>query len=798
MSSFRYIYLPFSTNTAPTVCSSLNPHRKKKCATVQQYNVYIFYVFILISISSAQIVSINGYIIDANTNLPISRSIIQLNETGEKKSSDERGYFRFDVHTIGSYTFSVHHIAYKDTEQKIVSSNLFNDTIIFSLQPKIFQSDGIIVNSTRTVSDVNNTPFPLNIVSSEHLLQQNSTTISDALKNSAGLSIVRDGAWETAVSIRGMSRSNIVMLVDNSRIETANDIAGALSLFNVHDLERVETIRSSGAALYGTGALGGILHLISKRTLFTDEFQMNSNVNSEFSSVNNCTSQYLAVEGSSEQFAGRFSGGYRKADNTVTPAGILPNSQFTDFNVTGSLGIKTYERQSLHLSYQRSQAENTGISGGAPISALAKATYKLTRREFFGLDYTIPNISQTVSLLTVRISQQNISRNVEIVQTPSLTLTPHAIHLTTSAQVESKITATENNFLIIGAEVWQRTLESKREKINNANYTITGERPIPHSAFLSAGLYGQDEWYLVPNKVTMILGARYDWIHISNDETTNPEYVISNGVLNTIPTNQIILWKSGTVKNESWSGNIGIQCSLLSNLDVSFLASTAFRSPSLEERYQYLTLGDGIHVGNPDLKPEQSISMNAGLRWYTSGTNIRTDFFLNQLTNLVTDVPGTFEGNAAFIKQNISEARLYGYEITGEQLFTSWSTMNVTVSYVRGEDTHNNANLSQIAPLHGNVELLVRNQDVGRISMSLSISAPQEFLGTGEKRTSGYAVFDIDAVSVPWTFERFSITTRGGIQNVFNKEYRNHLSTIRGNITSEPGRNFFLSITVEV
>ena len=31
-----------------------------------------------------------------------------------------------------------------------------------------------------------------------------------------------------------------------------------------------------------------------------------------------------------------------------------------------------------------------------------------------------------------------------------------------------------------------------------------------------------------------------------------------------------------------------------------------------------------------------------------------------------------------------------------------------------------------------------------------------------------------------------------GIENLFDKEYRNHLSTNRGSITTEPGRNFFL------
>jgi outer membrane receptor protein involved in Fe transport len=35
------------------------------------------------------------------------------------------------------------------------------------------------------------------------------------------------------------------------------------------------------------------------------------------------------------------------------------------------------------------------------------------------------------------------------------------------------------------------------------------------------------------------------------------------------------------------------------------------------------------------------------------------------------------------------------------------------------------------------------------------------------------------------------------VENIFDKAYRNHLSTTRGSITIEPGRNIFLKLAVD-
>jgi outer membrane receptor protein involved in Fe transport len=84
------------------------------------------------------------------------------------------------------------------------------------------------------------------------------------------------------------------------------------------------------------------------------------------------------------------------------------------------------------------------------------------------------------------------------------------------------------------------------------------------------------------------------------------------------------------------------------------------------------------------------------------------------------------------------------------------------------------------------------------MTLSCSGETSQRNLASGEPYTAGYAVVDIGAASVPWNIGGFSWTLHAGIQNLLNKAYQNHLSTLRGIIKEEPGRNYFLSLTLSV
>jgi len=760
----------------------------------------VFFAFLLVFPTlflHSQNISLSGYVVDAVTHQPISKAVVVLLETGQQKNTDEKGRFLFEQLTAGRYTFSVRHIAFAGIERRIFLSSNNRDTAVIEMHSAIFASDEVIIRSTRNSSNIKNTSYPLSVITGEQLLNTPYVTISDALSQDPGITLVRDGTWETAISIRGMSRSNIISLVDNTRIETANDIAGALSLINNNDLERVEIIKSPGSVLYGTGALGGVLHFVTKRNSFTDTYHINTELLNGFTGVDGGVSHYIALEGSSDRFAARLSGGYRTAGNTSTPNGILPNSQYTDFSFSGSLGIKTVNEQSLFLSYQRSQADDTGIPGSSAFGPTAAVRYTLARRELLSAEYNIPHLLFTVPLLCIRISRQVINRNVEIKQGDTLRITPHAVHTTNSIQIESNIIPITDHLLVVGAEAWQRELDSRREKsLPNKNILI-GEQPIPHSAYFSGGFYAQDEWTVMPERLTITGGARYDWIRVSNDKVYNPEYTITAGILKTNIEDSTMLWQDGTAHDESWSVSAGAQYKFCSSSDVTFLAATAFRSPSLEERYKFLDLGKGnIQVGNPHLLPERSISVNTGLRFHTDGFKIQADIFLNQLKNRIQGIPGIFDGRPATISSNISEARLYGYEISSEKTLTAWSALKAWLAYVRGEDTRYKANLPQISPLTGQVELNGYFKDIGTLSFSCSATAAQENLAAGEEYTAGYMIFDAGFVSVPLAVGQCTFTIRTGIKNLFNRAYQNHLSTLRGIVKDEPGRNFFLNATI--
>ena len=187
--------------------------------------------------------------------------------------------------------------------------------------------------------------------------------------------------------------------------------------------------------------------------------------------------------------------------------------------------------------------------------------------------------------------------------------------------------------LTVGTDVWQRDLDSRRERTNTSTDQIIGDRPAPHSNFFSAGVYGQDDWHLVPDRLTLTLGARYDWIRVASDATLNPEYIITSGILQTSPPGQQILWNKTSAWDGSWSANGGLSYALNSaDLDLTTLISTAFRSPSLEERFEYLNLGSAVYVGNPYLHSEKSVSVNAGFRVHTDDIQVQSDVFFNRLT----------------------------------------------------------------------------------------------------------------------------------------------------------------------
>ncbi len=707
-----------------------------------------------------------------------------------------------------------------------------NDTLKFDEQ-QVINLGEIVVSSFRINRTIKELPVPLAVVGSYNFQKSSSLTLSNVLASEPGISMGSDGIWSTKVNIRGMNEDRLVTLIDGNRIETATDLTASLSMIDINDIERVEVIKGAQSSLYGTGAMGGIVNIISKDGQFGNKSYLSGNIISGYASANNLFTGHGEINTGSSKWFIRLSGTYNNADNIRTPEGILPNSQYTARNITVKTGFKPFRNHTLRIQYQDYHAKDAGIPGGEAFPGPAEAKYSDISRQLLSASYEISDISDLLTNVKFNYFIQFIRRDVEMIPntvtitplpagsqrvTPELFI-PKGNHLTNGAQIQSTWKLTDKNTLIAGADAWQRNLTTERTKyiksevldtegaVIKTNNIIRGETPIPESSFTSAGIFVQDETQLLDDKLKIIAGGRFDGIAVKNEKGFDVDYLIVNGVRNDTPPNQRITFTKGTTHNISWSTNFGTIYRLFRNTDLSINFARSFRAPSLEERFKYIDLGNYVRLGDPDLHPESGYSADAGLRIWNPALVFQADFFINRISNMIVETPGEFiytintgplEGTIdtlpALVNANVSKAVLYGFDFGLQYNFHSNFVLFASGAYVRGKDTEANANLPQIPPLNGRLGIRYTLPGIGSAEVVATGAARQDKVAEGEKETGGYVRYDLSVSSENIQLSKTKIQIFAGIDNITDRSYTNHLATNRGSISVEPGRNIYLRL----
>ncbi|MEA3317904.1 MAG: TonB-dependent receptor plug domain-containing protein, partial [Bacteroidota bacterium] len=519
----------------------------------------------------AQTFQIKGKINDVESSDFISNANIQLVKTNDSTKSINKtavsnlaGEFIISDISQGDYILTISHVSYEIYSKQFSVNADITDLNIALAKSNI--SLGIAtVTSLKYEKQIKNIPYPLELVNNADILKESAFSVSNVLQNKAGVALYSDGVWATAVNIRGLNQKRIVMLVDGNRLETASDLAASLSLIDVDDIERVEVIKGASSSLYGSGAMGGVVNIITKTGKYTQKNKFDGTVSTAYNTVNNLFKRKLSLNLSGKKFYTRFSGSLRDADNIETPEGTIENSQFSDKNLSFVAGYKFVDNHELVLRYQKFWAEDVGMPGGAVFPGPAKATYTNAERNMFSFEYKITNISEHLNQLRFKYFNQSIIRDVELIpNTPPKYNLPQKItaqkvlptgeHYTNGIQIQSDWNFSKHN-LIAGIDAWQRKLSTEREKfiqidvldvdsnIVATKELIRGETPIPESTFGSAGIFFQDEFSTINEKLKVLIGGRFDGIRIENDECFDVDYLVMNGTRNDNPPNQRITYE---------------------------------------------------------------------------------------------------------------------------------------------------------------------------------------------------------------------------------------------------------------
>jgi len=127
----------------------------------------------------------------------------------------------------------------------------------------------IVITATRTAQPLDRTGSSMSVISADDLATQQLAFVSDALAQTPGLSVTREGGpgQLTSVFIRGAETGESVTLIDGIRINdpSAPDGAPVLGDLLVNNIDRIEVLRGPQSTLYGSDAIGGVVNIVTQR-----------------------------------------------------------------------------------------------------------------------------------------------------------------------------------------------------------------------------------------------------------------------------------------------------------------------------------------------------------------------------------------------------------------------------------------------------------------------------------------------------------------------------------------------------
>ena len=483
----------------------------------------------------------------------------------------------------------------------------------------------IVVTATRIESPILETPSFVTVITQQQIARSGAADLSAVLSAQSDV-VINDngpqGQVKTA-SIRGSSSDQVLVLRDGMRLNSSRDGSVDLSQIPLDSIERVEIVRGSGSTMYGTGAIGGVINIITRQP-----------------------------RGSS-------------IDVSLTNGGYLPR-RATAVTSTGSTpaaasAASLVDHQNLRLSMTGALGD-VGLIGGGSLSRGANAfvwddpavlggwrqrtnAQNLAADAFAGLQTSVLGGSMSVRG-TVGYSDVGAPGTVRYPSDDTQQDTTASVALSWTADrfLSDALTLDVKSFYRYEELSFQDPYYPGDHHAHSASLDVTQRYTV--SDALSA-VYGGSAWY--------------DYAQSSNFSRTHERLNLA-GFLSVPFLPSAALTVTPSVRYDWFSdfegavsAQLGGVLALSESSSLKASVGSAYRAPTLNELYWY----DPSEVGNPSLKPETSYSAEIGYSLSTPRLSVDASAFtrlvLDQIDWDFTVSPGT--------PVNISEALLPGAEV---------------------------------------------------------------------------------------------------------------------------------------
>lgn len=620
----------------------------------------------------------------------------------------------------------------------------------------------IAISATKTRRDPMQTPGEVNSIDREEIERTQAQSLDDVLRYQPGVDMSNGPRRISELPvIRGLSGPRVLTTIDGVRLNFISGHQGRLFL-DVDALKLIEVVRGPNSALWGSGALGGVLALttVDPSDFLEPQASIGARLKFGFQAVNDeflgspmvfgrlgSDVEYLAL------FTTRSAGDIRLGGD----AGTLENSAEDLHSGLGKVIWHMTPHDELRFSIQGFLEDgevptNPAVIATDPASLVDRETTQLTYR----LGYTHDNstnpylhLAGFVYYTSMDIRERRLSDN----RPDAIDFDTVGLDLRNSTSLRAS--SQHHHRLTYGIEYVHDKQRAERAGAANTLF--------PQADSNTVSLYLQDEISLW-NRLFLIPALRWD--HFANDADGQPD-----------------------VTESQVSPKIGGVLKVTDFLYLEANYAEGFRTPTFGELFIAGTHFPGaIFVPNPNLKPEKSKNIDVGVRIRRErlfaqhdAFMVRGTYFHNSLDDFidfaVTFNPATFQ--LEFQPVNVQEAVIEGFEAELRWAFLPGFEFWANYTDITGDNETDDQPLANIPPRKGVIGLSYLYAPWGvTVGGRVQIADDQDRVPDGVQETSGYTVYDLFANWQPATGPLRGLRVDVGIDNVTDEEYRRHLSGI--------------------
>lgn len=492
------------------------------------------------------------------------------------------------------------------------------------------------------------------VVDRERIERSPAKSVTDLLaKNAVGFF----SEWtpgQTSINIRGGAsdgqgrdfKSQVLVLINGHRAGTAN-----LSKLSLADVERIEVVRGPASVIYGSQNIGGVVNIILKtgRTAPGTLVEGTTGVWGLLQGRAQTGGVYDALD----YYVGA-SGGQRGNYHAGVGGGEEVNTDWKRKALTGALGVQLNPDHRLDFTMRTDGIYDEGFRGSAANVVNRENRYNGS----FDASYTgqVPGGAFSWFMQAYAVNDVDdlkwaspIQRGANNQPQAGTSADFNRRNLDIAGtRVQPRFRLWDDNELLTGWDWEESWLRSDRIRAGVRGAKLAQVPPMDNNQTDNVhAFYAEDVQRLFDNRLTLRGGVRRTFGETSFD-----------------PTPFLANQKATKRDYEATTYSAGATLKTFDWMTFRLGASSGFRAPTASElAADFTALGGGRTFGNPNLKPETSQQVEAGVTLAHAGSRLDLALFQNVISDRVITKLRTSVANTSDFANNSGNVVVQGMEV---------------------------------------------------------------------------------------------------------------------------------------